>query len=201
MLSHTLRKYPVATLLIGAGLILGLVGAVRLLSQPEPLQVLIRDGPLYESVDALRKESDVAVLGRVDRVVDSYLDPAGNPEFDERGDPLPKIPKLIVRVDVASTLVGDSLPGEIHVIVNDVSGMVDSYTPVLEPDQEIVLYLFDVPAEEGSDELIEHDSKYGGLFGVRGGNQGVFDVVDGRATSRADTTKLQFDVESSYPND
>ncbi len=75
--------------------------------------------------------------------------------------------------------------------------MVDSYTPVLEPGQRVVLYLFDVPAEDGSDELIVHDSKYGGLYGVRGGNQGVFDVLDGRATSRGDTTKLQFDVESS----
>lgn len=202
MLSQILRKDSLALILLGAGLILGFMGIVRLVSAPEETQQLrISDGPLYVSLDALREASDLVVHGRVDRIVESYSDPAGNPEFDERGDPLPKLPKLIMRLDVELVLVGDPTLGEIHVITNDTTGIIDTYTPTLEPGQEIVLYLFDVPAEEGSSELIARDRKYGGLYGVVGGKQGVFDVVDGRAISRSDLKELQIDLDSPSVDD
>ncbi|MEX1134028.1 MAG: hypothetical protein WED83_04200 [Acidimicrobiia bacterium] len=100
----------------------------------------------------------------------------------------------MIEVEVLRIMQGTTDRVRVPVVVNDTTGMVAPDTPTLREGEEVVLFLFDVPAERGSVEIQEQDGAFGGLFGVVGGSQGVFDVIGDVAISRSDVEPLRMDV-------
>lgn len=188
---EALRRDKVSLILLAGAVVLAAIGVYRLTTKAETT-VIVRmgDGPLYETIDSLRAEADLVVRGKVGEILERYEDPAGNPEVDERSDPLPALKKVIVELSVTAVLAGETSRSNLPIVVTDSEGVLDESIPRLQPGQDIVVFLFDVPAEEGSAELRSRDEEFGGLFGVVGGNQGVFDVAGQEATSRADVSPL-----------
>jgi hypothetical protein len=156
-------------------------------SEPEGESMTITDGPTYATTGELRSDSDLVIHGTIAEVVDRYLDSGGDPEG------LPGLPKLTLRVNAAEILDGDKT-SHVFVVTADTEGPLDDWNPDLEVGDEVVLYLFEVPAPADapnmSPELIGQYERFGQLFGIVGGKQGVFDVVDGVATSRSEIADL-----------
>jgi hypothetical protein len=96
-------------------------------------------------------------------------------------------------VDALEILDGDVTP-HVFVITADTEGTLDDWNPELKVGDEVVLYLFEIPAPADapnmSPELIGQYERFGQLFGIVGGKQGVFDVVDGVAISRSEIADL-----------
>jgi hypothetical protein len=192
---HTLRNDKISLALLLGALVLAGIGAYRLAARADTsLAIRTGDGPLYETVESLLADADLVVLGTVGEVLDRYEDLAGNPQFDERGDPIPPLKKVIVELRVDRLIYGATDRAILPVVLTDSQGVVDDWTPDLRVGQDVVVFLFEVPAEEGSAELRTKDAEHGGVFGVVGGKQGVFDVAGQKAVSRSDLASLQVDL-------
>lgn len=161
-------------------------------SEPET-QVVASDGEVYGSVAELRSNSDLVVSGRIGNVVESYVDTAGDPAVDERGDEIPGLPKLVISLKVESIIKGDPPGGTVYLITADNTDVINDWDPTFRPDEHVVVYLFEIPshAPNMSPELAERVEKYGSLYGFVGGNQGVFDVIGDSAQSRFEGAPLE----------
>jgi hypothetical protein len=164
----------------------------------DDVEIISGDGEVYESVEALAAASDLVVVGRVMETVETYTDSAGDAPVDERGDAIPGLAKEVVSIEVDETLKGSGSQ-TIHVVTADDSKVISDWEPSLKSGDRVVLYLFAIPGEAPhlSPELSERVAKYGSLFGVVGGTQGVFDVTGDSATSRSgDDEALELEVAS-----
>lgn len=177
----------VVVVMLSSAVVLVAIGVLRM---NESVTVTVSDGPLYESVDQLIAEADAVVVGRVGGIVSRFDDLGGDPAFDERGDPIPKLKKLIVQIEVGSVLSGSLDQSTISVVISDTTAVIDDWTPQLLADESVALFLFEVPVEQGSEEIQAQGRELGPLYGVVGGNQGVFDVDGGRAFSRSELNTL-----------
>lgn len=194
-----LRNDKISLALILGALVLAAIGTYRLAAGGETSSaVRTGDGPLYETMESLRADADLVVSGTVGEVLDRYEDPAGNPQFDERGDPIPPLKKVIVELRVDRVIDGATHRATLPIVLTDSQGVLDDWTPDLRVGQPVVLFLFDVAAEEGSAELRSKDAEHGSLFGVVGGRQGVFDVAGRVAVSRSDAVALQLDLTQPF---
>ena len=160
--------------------------------QPE-IQVIAGDGEVYGSVAELRSNSDLVVSGRIGSVVESYVDSAGEPAVDERGDELPGLPKLIISLEVEAITEGDPPGGTVYLVTADNTGVFTDWDPTFRPGEHVVVFLFEIPpnAPNMSPELAERVEKYGSLYGLVGGSQGVFDVIGDSARSRFEDAPLE----------
>lgn len=166
------------------------IGLVRMSTPAQSGSGSIGEGEIYSSIDSLREQSDLVIVGHVGTDGFTFLDSAGNPPVDERGDPLPLYKKVVVYVDIESVVTGQYDGKSIPVVVPEAANW-DDWTPVLATGEHVVLFLFDVEAEVGSAEIREQDVAVGGLYGVVGGNQGVFDIGRNNAVSRYEANRLE----------
>lgn len=192
-MTDLLKSHKTALAGLATILILITIGIARFGTDASAV-ITMKDGPLYETAEQLATDSDVIALVRVLGVIGRYEDWAGDPRFDERGDPIPPLKKIVVDVEVADVLKGDVDSKRIAVVMADTGGVDDQWTPTLRAGETVVLHLFDVPAELGSQEVQAQDRAHGGLFGLVGGRQGVFDVKGPIATSRSDTHAISLDL-------
>lgn len=163
-----------------------LLATFVLLTRPDAPLTVIGDGPLYQTTTELENDSDLIIHGIVGEVDSHYIDSAGDP------DTVPGLPKVVLRIDVAEALKGAVSAASVYVVTADTEGTIDTWNPYLEEGEEVVLYLFRIPddAPNMSAELKEQVAKFGSLYGIVGGNQGVFDVNGDVAVSRSESNQL-----------
>jgi hypothetical protein len=180
--------------------------AFSMLSNPEPQQETLTSatgsGPQFSSVEALTNDSHLVVVVEIAGVLAREVDRGGDPEVDpESGEPIPGFPVMVVGARVESVVAASTIdPPEVGSVI-----------PILRFDDSVQF--------EGESELADGDrfvvfleyraadsapgiSSVDGFFTVLGGDDGVFQIVDGRAISRGRVQSLmEADLDNDIPDD
>jgi hypothetical protein len=195
---------------IAAGIALSVVVVAVMFSgssNPEPgqesLTSVVGSGPQYSSVEVLAAGSHLVALIEMVGVIAREVDRGGDPEVDpESGEPIPGFPMMFVGARVESVIAASMIErievGSVIPIIrfDSAAGSISGESELALGDR-FVVFLEYVPAESAPG-----ISSVEGFFTVLGGDDGVFQIIDGRAIARGRVQSLlEAEVESDIPDD